>query len=163
MTERDTVQLIYEHTKDAARHQFETMDALDSKATQMFAAAAVIVGFAAVGGILQQSQITTGLVAILLGVGAFLVVSVLAALTLRPYDVLRSDHGDTMWPMYKDHKAAAIQEKLAEEMPGIVRHNQAVITEKARYVLWITAALSAEATLIVIGVILNAVGGPRLP
>jgi hypothetical protein len=163
MPERETVRLIYEHTKDAARHQFETMDALDSKATQMFAAAAVIVGFAAVGGIRQQAHFTLGLAVILLGVGAFLVAATLAAFTLHPYDTLRSDHGDTMWPTYKDYGAEDIQKKLAEEMPGIVAHNQAIIREKVGYVLWMAIALSTEATLVVIGVILNAVGGPPLP
>lgn len=158
----DTVQFIYEHTRDSARNQFGTMDALDAKATQMFAAAAVIVGFAAVAAVPRGTGFSVGLLGVLLGVGAFLTTAFLTTFTLRPYDVFRSDHGETMWPTYKGFTPDQIREKLAEEMPGIVQHNQHVIEEKAGYVRGIAVALAAEATFVIVGVILNAVGGISL-
>jgi hypothetical protein len=94
--EPETVQVIYEHVKDAPQQQFETIKALDDKMIKVFTAAGVVIGLAG----LSSENLTGGIwinVCLLGVLSAFIATAALALYHLRPVNIALSRHAVTLW------------------------------------------------------------------
>ena len=71
----DTLDFLFEYTREAPQRQLAAMDALDNKAFALFSASAVVVGLASVG-IWGRQEVPSGAgVLLVLAVAAFIVVA----------------------------------------------------------------------------------------
>jgi hypothetical protein len=146
-----TVAFIYAHTKGTPERQVQGLDSLDAKATQLFTVASLIVGFAGLGGLAVHPPLAS-VALVLSGLFVYLVAAVIALTVVRPVTVARSEHGDTLWEDYRRSPVIDIQQRLVEEMPGLVKINEAIMKTKAQRLRFLTRALALEAACVVSGV-----------
>ena len=137
----NTLDLIYEVTRQGPPAQFREIESLDGKSVQIFSAASVVIGLTAISQT-PRSDAATGL--LILALAAYFVVA-LAALggiwtrrTLRPY------HSDTLLEDFWQDSADEVKYALAHELPQIYRHNQAISDGKANAVRRAIVATAVE-------------------
>lgn len=144
----DTLDFLFEYTREAPQRQLIAMGALDTKAFALFSASAVVVGLASVG-IWGRQELPSGAgVLLVLAVAAFIGVAfaVLDSVRLRRYR--SADHADVLWREYWDLEVADIKHALVEDIAETSRHNERVIREKTRSLGWALVAAIAETTLV---------------
>ena len=121
----ESLDLIYEVTREGPPNQFREMEAVDGKLIQIFSVGSVIIGLASVAA---ESDT---LPAFLVAVAAYVAVAGGALWGLRGRMIMRPFHSDTLLEDFWSKPAGEIKYALACEMPIIHQHNQEVIDSKA--------------------------------
>jgi hypothetical protein len=159
----ETVAFILNYTRGVPFRQTQTMDALDGKATQLFAAASVVLGFTGfvlthTGGLLPIQTVL-----ILAAVAAYLGAVASTFYAVRPARYRQVDHATTLWQDYQHFEVEEIQLALVREIPVAAAFNQPIVLRKAAAVRWLLGFLAAEATLVAATVAVALLPAPPLP
>ena len=114
---KDGLEFIFEHTKDAPAKQSARIDALYGKMTQVFGAASVILGFAAVTAVKDAaSPLDWGLVAGSLA--AYAIVALSTGVALWPRQWLDNTHAAWLWKRIIFRSPEDIGHILVDEAQG---------------------------------------------
>lgn len=138
-----TLDLIYEVTRQGPPNQFREAETLDAKIVQIFAAASVVLGLAAVAGDMVIGFLVLAVIAYVAVAGATLW-GIWIRKTKRPF------HSDTLLEDFWKDSAADVRYALAYELPEMYSHNQRIIDDKAT---------AAKLAIIATAVEVAAVGG----
>ncbi|MGA8521680.1 MAG: hypothetical protein WB807_01325 [Candidatus Dormiibacterota bacterium] len=153
----DTVEFILNHTRGVPVRQTQTMDALDGKAGQLFAAASLVLGFS---GLLlahphRLHPIQAGLIFGALGVYLGAVTFIVFAVNPRRYRLV--DHATTLWEDYKTFTPEQIRGALVREIPEVAAFNQGIIIRKATCVRWLVRCVAVEALCVAVAIAISVV------
>jgi hypothetical protein len=145
--EPETVQLIYEHIKDAPQQQFETIKALDDKMIKVFTAAGVVIGLAGLSSQGLRGGVWVNI--ILLGaVVAFIATAVLALYHLRPIDIALSRHAGTLWENSRHLTEDQVRRQLIRSISKSNAHNEGVLRRKTKILTYALVSTSLEIILV---------------
>lgn len=148
-----TASLIYEHTRGDPLRQMKSLDALDAKAVQIFAAASVVLGFGTF-----SAPTLRGLPAVLYGVAAvaYLVAGAktLAILNTRSFGVV--DGADRWWPGHGYANTAKVREQLLDDLASAFATNRAQIAAKGKPLAALLVATGVETLFVAAAVIASA-------
>ena len=142
-----TVQLIYEHIKDAPQQQFETIKALDDKMIKVFTAAGVVIGLAG----LSSQGLRGGVWVNIILVGAveeFIATAALALYHLRPINIALSRHAGTLWENSSSLTDDQVRRQLIKSIARSNAHNEGVLRRKTRILTYALVTTSLEVILI---------------
>jgi hypothetical protein len=126
----ETLDLIFEHVKDAPEKQLQDVTALDSKYVQVFAGASVILGAVALIDPKHGGTWPTILVAVALGI--YLVMAVVSFIHLRTVTLNGSRYGDTLWDDFKDDPPEDVKLGIVLKVKEDYAHNTRLIQGKAK-------------------------------
>ena len=127
----ETLEFLFEYTREAPQRQMEAVDALDNKAFALFSASAVVIGLAGIG-IWNRQELPAGAGVLLsVAVGAFLVVGamVLYSSWLRRHRL--SFQADELWERYWDEPVSEIKSALVADIAAAYAHNRRILGRKA--------------------------------
>ena len=144
----DTLDFLFEYTREAPQRQLEAMSALDTKAFALFSASAVVVGLASVG-IWGRQELPSGAgILLVLAVAAFIAVAyaVLDSVRLRRYR--SADHADVLWQEYWDLEVSDIKHALVDDIAKASKHNEEVIRAKTGSLGWALVAAITETSFV---------------
>jgi hypothetical protein len=149
----ETLDLLFELARKAPDEQIRASDAVDSKIFQAFAAASVLIGLAAVGGV-KHGKVTTAFVS--LAVVAFIVVAVAAiwALWSRSYRVGMTP--PQLWKKYWDSDALDIKHAYVVDIADGAPANESKLNGKHRALRVTLLALLVEAAAIGAALVVSA-------
>lgn len=153
----ETIEVIYQATKDRPAQQLRDIDALDSKIVQVFGAASVVIALAGIGNV-QQTGSTAPVMGLVAAVICYLLVGALSLFNLRPQDVQPSPNASTLWDTHWDKSPQQIKHALAWDIRAASIVNASCIARKAHLLLWAMALTLIE--VLCVGFSLMAV---RLP
>lgn len=144
----DTLDFLFEYTREAPQRQLAAMNALDTKAFALFSASAVVVGLAGLG-IWGRQDVPPGAGILLVAAVVAFVVGAFAMLDcVRLRRHRSSDHADVLWQDYWDLEVADIKHALVEDIAESSEHNERVIRAKTRSLGWALVAAIAETSLV---------------
>lgn len=144
----ETVDFIYQHTRDALDGQVGQARGIDAKIAQLFAAATIVLGLAA------TSALATAPRGVVVAAVVFYVVAlVLSAVGIFPIKLRGSDYGETLWPEHWYQPPSAIKHSIVEGVAAGAKHNEQRIRVKAYILVGVLAATGIEAALIGVGLI----------
>jgi hypothetical protein len=125
----ETVEFIFEHTKEAPERQSRDIDALDAKMVQVFGAASVVIGLV---GVSNENLGNSGAVNALLAlaVASYIVAAATALFHLYPKEQRRSLHVEDLWPKAWNEDVKNIQHSLIEDIRKVHRFNATVLEQK---------------------------------
>ncbi len=144
----ETLDFLFEYTREAPQRQLEAMSALDTKAFALFSASAVVVGLASVG-IWGRQELPSGAgILLVLAVAAFIAVAyaVLDSVRLRRYR--SADHADVLWQEYWDLEVSDIKHALVDDIAKASKHNEEVIRAKTGSLGWALVAAITETSFV---------------
>lgn len=146
--------LIYEHTRAGPARQLQSLDAMDAKAAQIFAAATVVLGFGAFSassltGIARALYVLAAVAYVIAGWKAF------SILRMRQFRV--TDGTDRWWPTHKQADAALIRDQMLDDLSSAYAENRdhleakggplnALLVSTAVETLFVAAAIVGAAT-----------------
>lgn len=145
--ESETVQLIYEHIKDAPDKQFETVKSLDAKMVQVFTVAGVVIGLA---GLASEGSGGGTLTDVLLicALAAFVLTSAFAFYHLWPVTVRLSRHAGTLWEKSGHLASDEVRRQLIGSISDASAYNEGVLEKKSRVQIYALVATSLEVVLV---------------
>ncbi|MEK7354484.1 MAG: hypothetical protein AABZ77_08275 [Chloroflexota bacterium] len=92
----DTLDFIFEYTKNAPEAQLKDVEALDSKVIQILSISSVIVGL--IGFAIGESDINPkSLTALIIALAAYMALAILAFVHLKTTSYRRSIQADVLW------------------------------------------------------------------
>ena len=144
----ETLDFLFEYTREAPQRQLEAVDALDNKAFALFSVSAVVVGLAGIG-IWNKQELPPGAGVLLsVAVAAFLVVGamVLYSSWLRRHRL--SFQADELWERYWDEPISEIKSALVADIAAAYAHNRQILETKARALRGALIAAIAEIALV---------------
>lgn len=128
--EPQTVQLIYEHIKDAPDKQFETVKSLDDKMVKVFTVAGVVIGPAGLSGKGLQGGTLTNV--LLVGaLIAFIATAACAFYHLWPVNIRLSRHAGTLWYESHDLTSDEVRRQLISSVFEANTHNEGLLKKKS--------------------------------
>jgi hypothetical protein len=145
----DTLDLIYEVTRQGPAHQFQELQALDGKNAQVFSVASVVIGLASLA---PEREVYL----LALAVVAYVVVALASLWSVWVRPTRRPFHSDSLLDDYWQREAPFVKYALAREMPQIYTHNQKIIDRKACAARAAILATAVEAMAVGLMVILVA-------
>jgi hypothetical protein len=137
----DVVDFIFDQGRIASERQLRDADALDSKATQLFSAATVIVGLAGFSGEAAAAPLVAAVI-VYLAVS----VSALYALWLAKFRV--TDSPKQLLRRYWDEPLLETKYAMVNDMAAGFDENEYALGRKRRGVLWTLALTGLETALI---------------
>jgi hypothetical protein len=137
----ETLELLYELTREAPNAQLQASDAVDGKIVQTFAAAGVLIGLAAVQG--ASGDVATGFVA--LAVLGFLVVAAVGICALRGRQYRVTIGADQLWDKYRSDVPFTIKEAFVRDVAKGYPENEENIRLKHKALRIMLGALLIEA------------------
>lgn len=150
----ETLDFLFEYTRDAPARQFSVVDGLDAKIVQVFAAATVIVGLAAVNLAHQPFAVTIFLaVAILAYIGV--VVATVRAVGVTDYK--GNAHADALWHKFWADDVMSIKHALVASTSKAYAENRELIAKKGSAVQCAIIATGIEAIAVGISLLVAAV------
>ena len=144
----ETLDFLFEYTREAPQQQLATVDALDNKAFALFSASAVVVGLAGIGT-WSSNDIPLGAgILLALAVVAFVVVgaSVLYSTWVRRFRL--SFQANVLWEDYWDEDIDRIKHALVADIAAAYRENHATLERKARALILALSAAIVEIALV---------------
>jgi hypothetical protein len=136
-----TLDLLYELTRDAPSAQLQASDAVDGKIVQTFAAAGVLIGLAAVHE--NRSDVATAFVA--LAVLAFFAVAAVGICSLRGRQYRVTVGADQLWTRYRSDVPFTIKEAFVRDVARGYPENEKNIKLKHKALRIMLGALLVEA------------------
>src|ERR1700694_125980 len=144
----ETVDFIYEHTRDALDGQVGQARGIDAKIAPLFAAATIVLGLAATSAFAKApSNIVVAAVVF------YVLALLLSAAGIFPVKMRGSDYGETMWTEHRYRPPSEIKLSVVEGVAAGAKHNERRIRIKAYVLVGVLAATGIEAALIGVGLI----------
>ena len=144
----ETLDFLFEYTREAPQRQLEAVDALDSKAFALFSASAVVVGLAGIGT-WSQDEVPLGAgILLALAVAAFVSVggAVLYSAWVRRFRL--SFQANVLWEDYWDEDVGRIKHALVADIAAAYRENHATLERKARALILALSSAILEIALV---------------
>lgn len=137
----ETLDLLYEVTRQGPPNQFREADAIDGKIVQIFGAASVVIGLSG----LAQATLSDG-ATVLLGVaiGSYLVAAASSLVGLWVRRTKRPFHSDTLLADFWQSSPQELKYALVYELPEMHKHNQRILDLKADVVRLAVVATALE-------------------
>ena len=148
-----TLDLIFREAREVPESQMRTAEALDSKTIQVFAAASVVIGLAATGGIQGHASIPVLIAAVVAYLAA--VVGAFASLRVRSFRTNASPQ--TLWEDHWEDDAEALKLALVDDLAGSYEENDKCLREKARGFKVALAMTGVESALVAVALIVSLV------
>lgn len=167
----ETLDFIYDHTKEGPNLQFRDSEHLDTKITAVFAAATAAIGFATrlpkTEGPLGDYVVASwsgrfNLVdaCFYLAVASWLVVVVVTLLHLRTKSHHRAIRADVLWtPKYRHYSPDRVKRRVVVDIREAYKHNKKLLDGKARTFNRAISWAAAEGVFIVLALVLARAGG----
>lgn len=151
---QETVDFVFEFTKDAPEQLIRDGEALDTKMVQVFAAASVVMGLAGVTRVSQGGQTAANWM-IVGSLVLYLATAILAFLHLDAKEWRHSRHADTLWPEHWSASVADIRWALVGNFSEAYAVNKAVLAEKASAFRWAVATTAGQVILVGVSLIVS--------
>jgi hypothetical protein len=150
-----SLDFIFENTKNGTDSQMRDIEALDAKTIQIFAAGAIVIGLASFSGRDGGDTVTGLLIAALVTFAGALVASA-RSLWVREY--LKTNHTDTLWQDFYNTPPVEIKHALAESAAVAYKHNRELIDSKAGWTQKALVLTGLEAFLVGAALVLTRLG-----
>jgi len=147
-----TLDLIFDHVKDAPEKQGQDLTDLDSKAMQVFAGASVILGAGALIDTKHGGGWSTALL-----IGALTIYGAMAFFSyvnLRTVELRGSRYADTLWDDFKEDSPDDIKLGVVLKVAEDYRYNREILKNKANG-LNLALFLTALEAMFVAGAVLS--------
>jgi hypothetical protein len=145
--ESKTVQLIYEHVKDAPDKQFETVKSLDDKVVKIFTVAGVVIGLAGLSGKGLQGGTSTNV--LLVGaLIAFIATAACAFYHLWPVSIRLSRHAGTLWNESRHMTSDQVRQQLISSISAANAHNEELLLKKSTVQTYALVTTSLEVIMV---------------
>ena len=144
----DTLDFLFEYTREAPQQQLKSVDALDNKAFALFSAGAVVVGLAGIGT-WNSNDVPLGAgILLALAVLAFAVVggAVLYSTWVRRFRL--SFQANVLWEDYWDEDVGRIKHALVADIAAAYRDNHVTLERKAKALILALSAAIVEIALV---------------
>jgi hypothetical protein len=145
--ESKTVQLIYDHIKDAPDKQFELAKSLDDKMVKIFTVAGVVIGLAGLTG----KGLTGDTITNVLLIGAliaFIATAAFAFYHLWPVSIRLSRHAGTLWEYSRQFTSDEVRQQLVESITSANSHNEKVLAKKSTVQTYALVTTSLEVVMV---------------
>jgi hypothetical protein len=146
----ETLDFIFDYTKEGPERQLGDVDALDSKMVQVFSAASVIIGL---GGLSGHSGGVAGAILIALAVVAYVVVGLAAVKHLGVRTFRRSLQADVIWRKLWRYGVSDVKHSIVDDISRAYAHNKEVIDGKARTLQIALIAVAVEVFFVGCGLV----------
>ena len=150
-----TLEVIYNHVKEAPEAQQADAKDLDTKMVQIFQAASVVIGLAGFAGgnlIAAGTSVSIVLIAALL---SYVLLIILVFLRLAPKKFQRNLQGDALWTYYWNRKPEEVHHALLDKISKAYPHNRGILKRKALYLRIAIVVTGVEVVLVGAALILS--------
>jgi hypothetical protein len=144
----ETVDFLFDHLRESLETQLASVDVIDGKVFQIFAAGSVLIGLTAVG---QPDELNPWLLVLALVGYAGVAAAAVAAVWPRRWRVIR--HADKVWPDFWDLDPSAIKHALLQQTAEGYSLNSQQISQKALWLRISVTALALEAIAVGVTVV----------
>lgn len=124
----ETLEFIFNYTKDAPEQLIKDAEALDDKMIRIFSAASIVIGLAGISNTAVSGEWVNWLLAIALSL--YLITAVVAFLELMPKAQNRSLHADKLWDKFWQEDIVSVQHSLVDNISEAYIHNTDVVKKK---------------------------------
>ncbi len=139
----ETLDFIFEYTRQAPEIQLKDVEALDGKVIQILSVSSVIiglVGFAIGKNEIKFPYLTPFLVALL----AYVALAVTAFIHLQAREYRRSIQADVLWDTFWKDDIKDIKHSLVTDISKAYAHNKTLIRKKGRTLLFVVVFAAIE-------------------
>jgi hypothetical protein len=158
----ETVEFIFEYTKDAPDRQARDIESLDTKVVQVFSAASVVIGLLGISREnLSDSAAANAFLA--LAVVSYVVAAGVALYHLYPTEQRRAQHVEDLWPTGWDKNVKELQHALIESIRGVNTFNKNVLVQKRNTLVAAVAATGVEVLFVGLTLVSPGLTGPSVP
>jgi hypothetical protein len=147
----ETVDFLFDHLRESLEAQLASVDVIDGKVFQIFAAGSVLIGLTALG---DPEQLNPWLLLVGLVGYAGVAAAAIGAVLPRSWRVIR--HADTIWPEFWDLEPRAIKHALLQQASDGYSINRDQIHSKANWLRLAVGALTVEAVAVGVTVVATA-------
>ena len=149
---QETLDFIFDYTRDAPERQLQDAKDLDNKMAQLFSVASVVIGLAG----LANSNMGEGQTAwpLVVALGLYVVAAGVALISLFPAVQWRSLHADRLWKEYWQTDVPDIKHALADDIRKVYGLNNKVLEQKTLTIKIVVVATGAEVLFVGLGLIL---------
>jgi hypothetical protein len=149
-----TVELIYEQCRDGTTRQMASVDAIDAKAIQVFAAASVVLGLGTFtsGDLDALTGFLYGLAIVL-----YLLVACATFQIIRARQFRVVDGADRWWRSHRLVEPTYLREQLLDDLASSFAENRLLLDEKGRPLNCLLIATAIESALVATAVIASVV------
>ncbi len=126
----ETLDFLFNYTREAPQRQLEAVDSLDNKAFALFSSSAVVIGLAGVGLWSRQDMPAGAGVLLSLAVGAFLVVAAMVVYSTWIRRHRLSFQADELWESYWNEPVLEIKTALMKDIAVAYAHNNRILARK---------------------------------
>lgn len=152
---QETLEFIFDYTRDAPEKQLQDAKDLDNKIAQLFSVGSIVIGLA---GLANLGPSTGGDVwFLLIALGFYVIGAIVALISQFPTVQWRSLHADVLWEEYWQKDVSAIQHALAEDIQKAYGCNNKVLKQKSLMTKAVSIATGAEVLFVGLGLILSRV------
>lgn len=151
----DTLDFIFDFTREAPERQIQSAEALDNKMAQLFSVASVVIGLAGIASPTQGSGWTDWL--LVAGLGFYILTAGVALIHLFPKVQYRSLHADVLWTQYWESEVFQIKHALTDDIRKAYARNRKGLELKSKLLKAATFTTGIEVLLIGLGLILSRV------
>jgi len=141
----ETIDFIFEYTKDAPERQLAGAEALDAKMVQVFSAGSVIIGL---GGLASTGQKPYSAVLIAFAVVAYVGLGAFAFAHLWAREYRRSLQADELWRKLWASNVRDIKYSLVHDISAAYAHNKKLLLRKRWTLRGALVAAAIEVVLV---------------
>ncbi len=152
---QETLDFIFDYTRDASERQLQDAKDLDNKMAQLFSVASVVIGLAGLANSSQGSGWSAWLLVIALGF--YVIVAVVALISQFPTVQWRSLHADVLWEEYSRTDVPDIKHALVDDIQRAYGRNNKVLKKKGLMIKIAATTTGAEVLFVGLGLILSRV------
>jgi len=140
---RDTLDFIFEYTKNASEVQLKDVESLDNKVIQILSISSIIIGLIAFA--IGRSNINyLALMPLVIALLAYIALVISAFIHLKARGFRRSIQADVLWENYWQDDIEEIKHSLVDDIGKAYAHNKRMIDKKARILLYVTIFAAIE-------------------
>ncbi|MDD4876935.1 MAG: hypothetical protein PHQ86_07400 [Dehalococcoidales bacterium] len=152
---RESLDFIFEYTRNAPELQLKDVEALDNKVIQILSVASVIIGL--IGFVIGKANINVlSLIALLIALLAYIVLAIFAFIHLKSTNFRRSGQADTLWDEFWSDDVKSIKHSLVADISKAYAFNKTLINKKARTLLCVVIFAAVEVVAVGSFIILSA-------
>ena len=151
----DSLQFIFEYTKDTPAQQMASGERLDAKAVSIFSAASIVIG---VAGLSAFRDLDAWLMwPLLLSASlTYLFIALITFQTVAPKEWRGNQHAVWLWKECYDMPPDDIRHSLVADLEEVTKHNEEILKYKSDRVSWSIPAVSAESVLVLSALLIAA-------
>ena len=150
----DTLDFIFNYTKDAPEHQIHSAETLDAKVVQILSVSSIVIGLTVLTiGDISVNDVT--IIPLISSVLAYMGVALLSISQIMTAHFRVSPHADILWPEYWDSDVKKIKHSLVSATSNAYRYNKSIIYKKNKLFLCALIAAVIEITSVAALVLLS--------